>query len=82
MGAQTDVLDPDGPTLVGNGSLFTDGIWLWREDLSYYVARYHLALPREFVAHVRGLEYSPPQVPESRLVEILTQDLGISMGRP
>lgn len=81
MGSQTDVLDPDGPTLVGNGSLHTDGTWLWREGLSYYVAKYHLALPREFVAHVRRLKYSPPQVPENRLVEILTRDLGISMDR-
>ncbi|MET8662832.1 hypothetical protein ABZV87_00700 [Streptomyces tendae] len=79
MGAQADVLDPEGPVLVSAGSLLTDGVWLWRDDLAYYVDRYHLALPGDFVACVRELGYSPPEVPESRLVEILTRDLGIPM---
>jgi hypothetical protein len=80
MGAQADVLDPEGPTLVGAGSLLTDGVWLWREDLAYYVATYHLALPRDFLARVRELGYRPPKVPESRLVEVLTRDLGVPLG--
>jgi hypothetical protein len=80
MGAQADVLDPEAPTLVSGGSLLTDGTWLWRDDLAYYVDRYHLALPADFVARVRELGYSPPEVPQSRLVEILTRDLGIPMG--
>ncbi|MEU9217001.1 hypothetical protein AB0D47_10710 [Streptomyces sp. NPDC048376] len=80
MGAEADVLDPEAPTLVSGGSLLTDGVWLWRDDLAYYVDRYHLALPADFVARVRELGYTPPEVPESRLVEILTRDLGISMG--
>ncbi|MFH8442598.1 hypothetical protein ACH4D3_15390 [Streptomyces sp. NPDC018026] len=80
MGAQADVLDPEGPVLVSAGSLLTDGGWLWREDLAYYVGRYHLALPGDFVARVRELSHRPPEVPESRLVEILTRDLGIPMG--
>lgn len=79
MGAERDVLDPEGPTLVSAGSLCTDGAWVWREDLSYYLATYHLALPDDFVTRVRELAYSPPVVPESRLVEIATRDLGISM---
>nr|WP_282547849.1 hypothetical protein [Streptomyces rochei] len=43
------------------------------------MATYHLALPDAFVARVRELAYSPPVVPESRLFEIATRDLGISM---
>ncbi|OWA09301.1 hypothetical protein B9W62_16265 [Streptomyces sp. CS113] len=80
MGAQADVLDAEAPTLVSGGSLLTDGAWIWRDDLAYYVVRYHLALPGDFVAHVGEAGYSPPEVPESRLVEILTRDLGIPMG--
>ncbi|MFE1236603.1 hypothetical protein [Streptomyces tendae] len=79
MGAQADVLDPEGPVLVSAGSLLTDGVWLWREDLAYYVGRYHLALPGDFVTRVRELGHRPPEVPETRLVEILTRDLGIPM---
>ncbi|MGV9280248.1 hypothetical protein [Streptomyces sp. NPDC003730] len=77
MGAQADVLDPGGPILVSAGSLLTDGAWLWRDDLAYYVAEYHLALPGDFVARVRDLDHRSPEVPESRLVDILTWDLGI-----
>ncbi|CAM5475052.1 hypothetical protein STENM327S_08287 [Streptomyces tendae] len=79
-GAQADVLDPEGPTLVSAGSLLTDGVWLWRDDLAYYVDKYHLVLPGDFVKRARELDYRPPEVPESRLVEILTRDLGIPMG--
>ncbi|MFF0591063.1 hypothetical protein ACFYWD_34415 [Streptomyces sp. NPDC003781] len=80
MGAQADVLDPGGPVLVGAGSLLTDGVWLWRDDLAYYVAKYHLVLPSDFVARARELGHRPPEVPASRLVEILTRDLGVPMG--
>ncbi|MFG3128992.1 hypothetical protein ACGFZU_14985 [Streptomyces tendae] len=80
MGAQADVLDPEGPTLVSAGSLLTDGVWLWRDDLAYYVDKYHLVLPGDFVARARELDHRPPEVPESRLVEIMTRDLGIPMG--
>lgn len=80
MGAQADVLDPEGPTLVSAGSLLTDGVWLWRDDLAYYVDKYHLVLPGALVARARELDYRPPEVPESRLVAIMTRDLGIPMG--
>ncbi|MEV4786309.1 hypothetical protein AB0K53_12800 [Streptomyces tuirus] len=79
MSAGPDVLDPNAPELTGIGSLYTDGTWLWREDLPYYVAKYHLALPDEFVQHIRTLEHKAPAVLESRLIDIARNDLGISM---
>ncbi|MEU0168468.1 hypothetical protein ABZ214_23935 [Streptomyces iakyrus] len=79
MSAGPDVLDPDAPELTGIGSLYTDGTWLWREDFTYYVATYHVALPNEFVEHIRTLEYRAPVVSESRLVDIAKNDLGINM---
>jgi hypothetical protein len=79
MSAGPDVLDPDAPDLPGVGSLFTDGTWLWREDLPYYVAKYHVSLPDEFVAHTRDLNYETPPVLDTRLIDIATQDLGIHM---
>ncbi|BCL22281.1 hypothetical protein ACPCBX_22700 [Streptomyces tuirus] len=79
MSAGPDVLDQNAPELTGIGSLYTDGTWLWREDLPYYVTKYHLALPDEFVQHIRTLEHKAPAVPESRLIDIARNDLGISM---
>jgi hypothetical protein len=79
MSAGPDVLDPDAPDLTGVGSLFTDGTWLWREDLPYYVAKHHVSLPDEFVEHTRDLNYETPPVLDTRLIDIATQDLGIHM---
>jgi hypothetical protein len=81
MSAGPDVLDPEAPVLSSIGSLRTDGTWLWREDLPYYLSTYHLALPAEFLGHVRRLGHTPPPVAETRLVEIATRDLGIRLGR-
>ncbi|OSP38959.1 hypothetical protein B7767_34455 [Streptomyces sp. 13-12-16] len=79
MSAGPDVLDPDAPNMTGIGSLITDGTWLWREDLSYYIAKYHVSLPNDFLERIRSLDYTAPTVLESRLIEISTEDLGISL---
>jgi|UniRef100_A0AAU3I3A7 hypothetical protein len=79
MSAGPDVLDPQAPVLSGVGSLFTDGTWLWRRDLPYYLGTYHVSLPRDFLTHVRKARYRVPAVPETRLLEILTRDLGIAV---
>ena len=79
MSAGPDVLDPEAPVLSGVGSLFTDGTWLWRQDLAYYLGTYHVTLPRDFLTHVRKARYRVPAVPETRLLEILTRDLGIAV---
>jgi hypothetical protein len=49
MGATSDPFDrsiqiPGGPSLV------TDGVWIWRYDLAYFVQRYLVGLPDEFVS--------------------------------
>ncbi|MET9442927.1 hypothetical protein [Streptomyces sp. NPDC006610] len=74
--AGPDVLDPDAPDMTGVGSLRTDGLWIWREDLHYYVAMYHVSLSNEFLAHVRSMKYTAPAVPASRLIDI-SKELGI-----
>lgn len=79
MSAGPDVLDPEAPALTGIGSLYTDGSWLWREDLPYYLSTYHLALPAAFLDHVRSLGHIAPPVAEARLVEIATQDLRLDL---
>ncbi|WP_406373861.1 DUF4279 domain-containing protein [Streptomyces sp. NBC_00647] len=79
MSAGPDVLDPEAPDLSGIGSLSTDGTWLWRQDLPYYLGKYHVSLPPEFVTHVRNAHHRVPEVPEKRLLEILTRDLGIDI---
>ncbi|MFI9616043.1 hypothetical protein ACIHCM_30920 [Streptomyces sp. NPDC052023] len=79
MGAEPDVLDPVGPSLTGAASLYTDGEWIWREDLIYYVVKYHVTLPEDFLSHVRARDYMPRKVPERRLIAIASTGLGIKM---
>ena len=52
LGSVPDVLGAEG-TIVGDLGLRTDGEWLWRSDLAYYVRYYHVELDPRFVAHVR-----------------------------
>ncbi|MGC4866229.1 hypothetical protein ACLQ3B_12455 [Micromonospora sp. DT53] len=61
MGAEIDVLG-SGRHLVGGASVLTDGEWLWREDLRYYLATYRVRLPTEFLKTVRGNDYRVPDL--------------------
>ncbi|MFE5867019.1 hypothetical protein ACFQ6V_00035 [Streptomyces roseifaciens] len=69
MGVVDDVLG-SGESIVGGGSLFTDGEWVWRGDLSFYVTTYHLALPDEFVGRARAAGFQVPAVGQERLMEL------------
>lgn len=37
---------------IGTLCIQTDGIWVWPSDLAYYVERYNLLLPSEFVDNI------------------------------
>lgn len=52
MGSSEDVLG-SGRTILGGDSIYSDGEWLWRGDLWFYVRTYHVTLPAEFLAQVR-----------------------------
>lgn len=69
MGASEDRLGSDRQIL-GGDSLYTDGQWLWRGDLYFYVQSHHVALPDEFVARIRSHMYSIPSVERARLLEV------------
>lgn len=52
MEATPDVISRDR-YVPGGSSILGDGVWVWRQDLPYYVQRYHLDLEPDFVRHVR-----------------------------
>ena len=68
-GVVRDVFSPDGP-LIGSPHVMTDGDWAWPRDLPYYVQRYHVALPGDFVEHMRrnGWDVPPLGVPLTELM--------------
>lgn len=71
-----DVLDSSaGDVSVEN--IRTDGTWVWPEVLAYYVERYHVSLPPDFVQHVRQVNYTPPVFSEGEMSSIINEYLQI-----
>ncbi|MFE6840845.1 hypothetical protein ACFVFI_39280, partial [Streptomyces sp. NPDC057705] len=60
IGSSADVLG-SGKTVLGGDSIFSDGIWIWRGDLWFYVRAYHIRLPSEFLTHMRRGQYLMPE---------------------
>ncbi|MGW5313599.1 hypothetical protein [Nocardia thailandica] len=58
MGSVPDLLT-EGEWISGGSSLYSDGVWIWREDSMRYVATGAVGLPADFVAHVRAGDYRP-----------------------
>ncbi|MCP9987480.1 hypothetical protein LUX01_13080 [Streptomyces sudanensis] len=49
----------------GGSSLLTDGQYVWRNDLSYYVREYKINLPVEFLNYMRDRNFEiPPEDPQ------------------
>ena len=43
----------------GGSSLKSDGYWVWRKDLSYFVKMYRISLPQDFIEHVLSKKRIP-----------------------
>ncbi|MFD8823697.1 hypothetical protein ACFV1C_15200 [Streptomyces sp. NPDC059605] len=69
MGSSKDVLGT-GKTVLGGDSVFSDGEWIWRGDLWFYVRTHHVELPEEFLAHIRQHDYQVPAKDQPRVVEV------------
>lgn len=52
-GLVTDVLSENKEVIGGLGVL-TDGAWAWPSDLSFYVGKYKVDLPIEFLRHMES----------------------------
>lgn len=78
MGAATDVLG-SGERIIASESLRTDGEWVWREDLPFYLARYHVALPAQFIDRVRAFDYLVPFLAPTEITAVADamEELGI-----
>jgi hypothetical protein len=57
-GVAKDILT--GGTAIGPLNVRTDGVWAWTDDVAYYVRKYHLSLPEEFLRHIENSQYTPP----------------------
>nr|WP_201749162.1 hypothetical protein [Micromonospora acroterricola] len=64
-----DELDPNRPEIAPL-SIQTDGDWSWPSDLPYYVEKYRVGLPEEFLKHAAAHGWRPPHLTPERLEEI------------
>lgn len=64
-----DALDPSNEA-VAPLETATDGQWMWPRDLAYYVEKYHVELPEEFVKHMRNRDWQVPELSKDHLVEL------------
>ena len=51
MEGTIDPLD-NSVVIEGGPSLVSDGVWVWRNDLAYFVEKYRVGLPAEFLEQV------------------------------
>jgi len=59
-----------GESFSGSLSVRTDGVWVWQDDLAHYVKDHNVALPQEFLTHIKSNNYAVPSlisVDESKL---------------
>ncbi|MFH9609654.1 hypothetical protein [Streptomyces sp. NPDC017448] len=69
MGSSEDALGT-GETVLGGDSIYSDGEWVWRGDLFFYVRKHHVQLPGEFLARMRENKYVMPAENDLELREI------------
>ncbi|MER5802583.1 hypothetical protein [Streptomyces mirabilis] len=72
MGAERDVITGDD-WIPGAGSLVTDGSWLWLVELAHYVRNHHMALPSDFVDHIRANGYVSPSLSHEQSLKIFNE---------
>jgi hypothetical protein len=68
-GAVDDVLDPARQRVVA-AQVRTDGVWVWPNEITYYIPRYGLAILPDFVAHARAKHWLIPELSRDQLVEL------------
>ncbi|MFD9715499.1 hypothetical protein [Streptomyces sp. NPDC059076] len=56
----------------GGSSVLSDGVFVWRMDLAFYVRQYEIPLPVDFVTFMRENDFAVPRVTQGDLIEIST----------
>lgn len=68
-GVVCDVLDSTCPIICAP-NIHTDGLWVWPEDLAYYVNKYNVELPDEFLDYIQSGARRPPTEDELNMTEL------------
>jgi hypothetical protein len=71
-----DVLN-DNEEYIGNSSVFTDGVYLWRDYLIGYFEKYNLLLPSDFIYHAKKKLWVSPTLTLEKEKELLLEVFGV-----
>ncbi|MER5969143.1 hypothetical protein ABT112_05255 [Streptomyces sp. NPDC002055] len=58
--------------------VMTDGVWVWDLAWADYVHYHKVAPPAEFLQHIESVDFTSPEIPEDRAMEI-GEAIGIPM---
>ena len=56
-----DVLS-DGHEDIGPLEILSDGVWTWPSDTAYFVEKYRVLVPSDFIQHAERCGWVPPQL--------------------
>jgi hypothetical protein len=76
-GVQKDWFDPS--RVAGKNDLLTDGVWLWPAHFAYYVEKYGIAVPQEFLDHMESQGWVAKPV-EAAALDAFVRELGFTSG--
>lgn len=56
-----DVLSEE-KVIIDSISILTDGEWVWSNDYIYYLEKYNLSLPKDFINYIRKIDWILPKL--------------------
>ncbi|MET7480947.1 hypothetical protein ABZT17_42390 [Streptomyces sp. NPDC005648] len=68
-----DLLDADSKNIC-QYSIRTDGVWVWPDSLAYYVRKYHVQLPVEFLSRMESNDWTVGAL-EDAVVDVICERL-------
>ncbi len=63
----------DGTPAVAPEADKTDGVWLWPGHYAYYVEKYGVDIPQDFLDHMSRQGWVAPELPEAKMREVEEQ---------
>jgi hypothetical protein len=85
-GVFRDWFDPS--KVIGEKQYLSDGVWVWTGDVAYYVERYGVSVPQEFLDHMASQSWVAKPLGPEALREAcdafaqLQDELGFTRGDP
>lgn len=50
--------------------IYTDGVWEWPNELSFYVKKYHVWIPEDFLSHMIERKWVVRKLSENELIDL------------